>query len=100
VIRGGGVGEGLGDGRGDGEGVCANAFRGVLFATKLAAPSAGNNFTNDRRLFEVLRLARFPFFTVSNLVYWFFIGTIVPEPVPCVLSAPYLIFTTFALPNL
>ena len=63
MIRGVGVGEGLADGTGDGEGVCANAFSGVLFATNPAAPSAGNNFTNDRRLFEVLRLLRLSFFT-------------------------------------
>jgi hypothetical protein len=63
VIRGVGVGEGLGDGSGDGEGVCANALSSVLLATKPAAPNAGNNFTNDRRLFEVLCLTRIAFFT-------------------------------------
>jgi hypothetical protein len=73
VIRGAGVGEGLGDGSGDGEGlgdgsgdgegVCANVFSCVLLATKPAAPNAGNNFTNDRRLFEVFCLTRISFFT-------------------------------------
>ncbi len=59
-MRGVGVGDGLGDGVG--VGVCASALRGSLVAVKLAAPSAGRSFTNERRLFEVLffdLLARF-----------------------------------------
>jgi len=99
-MRGAGVGEGLGDGKGDGEGVCAKVFSGVLLATKPAAPIAGNNLTKDRRLLDVFLLPRFSLSTVAHLTYWFFIGTIVPEPTPCVLPAPYLILTTFALPNL
>ena len=63
-MRGAGVGEGIGEGNGVGVGVCAGVV-GTLDATKLAAPSAGNNFTNDRRLFEVLRFGWFVFFTVS-----------------------------------
>ena len=99
MIRGVGVGEGLGDGSGDGEGVCANVFSGILLATKPAAPIAGNNFTKDRRLFDVFLLTRFSLSTIAYLAYWFFIGTIVPGPTHCVLPAPYLIFTTFALPK-
>ena len=53
-MRGAGVGDGLGEGAG--VGVCASAFTGNLVATKLAAPSAGRSFTNERRLFEVLLL--------------------------------------------
>jgi len=62
-------GVGLVDGSGDGEGLCANVFSGVFDATKPAAPNAGKNFTNERRLFEVLRLMRFSFPTVSDLTY-------------------------------
>ena len=69
MIRGVGVGDGLADGSGDGEGLCANVFSGVFDATKPAAPNAGNSFTNERRLFEVLRLMRFSFPTVSDLTY-------------------------------
>ena len=53
VIRGAGVGEGDGDGTGDGLGVCASVLSGRLEAARLAAPSAGSSFTNERLLSEV-----------------------------------------------
>ncbi len=60
-MRGVGVGEGLADGTGDGVGVCASELSGALVTTTLAAPRAGNSFTNVRRLLEVFL---FSFFNV------------------------------------
>ena len=53
-MRGVGVGDGDGEGKGEGVGVWAKVLSGNLVATIPAAPSAGSNLTNDRRLFEVL----------------------------------------------
>lgn len=114
VILGGGVGdgEGLGNGDGEGDGVCAIVLSGTCVAISPAAPTAGRSLTNARRLTLVLRgdLAAFDFlfFMFLPIVALLFDdgskrylpdGNIVPVPTPCVISAPYLSFKTFALPK-
>ncbi len=58
-MRGAGVWEGDGDGSGEGVGVgvCANTLNGIFDTAKLAAPTAGRNFTKARLPTVVLRFA-------------------------------------------
>jgi hypothetical protein len=67
VIRGVGVGDGAGEGTGVGDGVCATEVNGSCVATKVAAPRAGSDWTNARRLLDVVRRSDFLvlFFTFS-----------------------------------
>ncbi len=100
-MRGAGVGDGVGDGVG--AGVCANVLSGSFVAAKPATPRVGINFTNDRLLVEVFLPLDF-FLVVTGGSPWrkenyLFMGTMVPEPTPWVLSAPYFNWTTFAFPN-
>ena len=69
-MRGVGVGDGLGEGVGVGVGVCPSAFSGILVAAKLAAPSAGRSFTNERRLSEVSCFA----LLFLRFALWLFLG--------------------------
>ena len=104
--------EGVGDGKGVGvgEGVWAMVGSDSLEAAKPATPRAGKTLTNERRsrpcfgsrlLDSVFPVCVFFVFTKAPFEDLFAVSQriIVPVPTPCMLSFPYLSFTTLAFPN-